>query len=363
MQGLPLRLSSMHDEAESTVCLIGFFDGLIEQHVDLPALVRHTAMIAGCSVGLEDPHGLTAASAFPDGTVGRHVRPPGATQRTLRSGHAAWISRGKTDGFPLDQILLERFAIACAANLARTESTVVELGDPALLELAVGRPTSATERSRAIALLGITPTTQVAVLAVRGPWERLSEILAQFSSGVWHRQSHLGEVHVVSVADSVPRDLRIPPGFRVGVSNPHPASELPTAWEGAARALRYTAESFAAGGRTERAMVFHEDLGPYDLLAARLRPEDITDIPDVEVLDQLADCATGQDLIRTVEVVAMSGSIREAARELHIHHNSVATRVARVQSAIGYAITTPQGMVRINLALALQRLRDNDLYR
>lgn len=121
MQGLLLRLSSLDADAESAVRLISFFDSLIEQHVDVTTLVLHTAMLAACTAGFEDRLTHTTTSASHDGTAGSLPCPPGAASRTLHGGHVAWIARAGTAALGLDQLLLERFAIACAGTLARVE--------------------------------------------------------------------------------------------------------------------------------------------------------------------------------------------------------------------------------------------------
>ena len=55
MRGLLLRLSGLDADAESAVRVIGFFDRLITERVGLDALVRSTAELAGCPVGLHAP--------------------------------------------------------------------------------------------------------------------------------------------------------------------------------------------------------------------------------------------------------------------------------------------------------------------
>jgi DNA-binding PucR family transcriptional regulator len=66
-------------------------------------------------------------------------------------------------------------------------------------------------------------------------------------------------------------------------------------------------------------------------------------------------------VIQTLEVLAEAGSLREAARRMHLHHNSIAARVRRAEELLGYKITEPAGGARLQLTLALRRLRSTDL--
>ncbi|MEV4806136.1 helix-turn-helix domain-containing protein [Nonomuraea sp. NPDC049421] len=48
--------------------------------------------------------------------------------------------------------------------------------------------------------------------------------------------------------------------------------------------------------------------------------------------------------------------IRGAAAALHPHHSSLAARVARAESVLGFSPADPPGRLRAHLALALVRL-------
>src|SRR5206468_11114717 len=107
--------------------------------------------------------------------------------------------------------------------------------------------------------------------------------------------------------------------------------DTPMSWEKAALAVRYAIASTGGTNAAVHPVVFAADLGPYALLADKLRSEDIRDVADIDVLDQFAADANGIGVLRTLEVVVEAGSLREAARKLHLHHNSVAARVARAE--------------------------------
>lgn len=61
---------------------------------------------------------------------------------------------------------------------------------------------------------------------------------------------------------------------------------------------------------------------------------------------------------RHVAALAAAGSIRQAAARLHMHHSSVAARLARAQAALGFPLDTAAGRLRLATALVLAHLRD-----
>ena len=52
-------------------------------------------------------------------------------------------------------------------------------------------------------------------------------------------------------------------------------------------------------------------------------------------------------------LVATSGNLTAAARELHLHANSVAYRLARLEESCGLEVRTRDGLLRARLALEL----------
>lgn len=73
--------------------------------------------------------------------------------------------------------------------------------------------------------------------------------------------------------------------------------------------------------KQEAILVAYEQLGGFAAVAHHVPVEAINQIEDVSVLDQLAAEPGGDDMIRTLEAVAASESLRSAAKILHLHHN------------------------------------------
>ena len=360
MQGLLLTLSGLDATAESAVRLISFFDSLVEQRVDLECLVSRAAMVADRTVGVQGLQGSFALRGHPDGSVDHGRMPRDAASHPVGTRHVAWLAKRREDPLPLDELVLERFAIACIATFGRDGLQGPSLGDPGLLDLVIAQSTSMPERARALHLLGHKPPVPVTALAVAGPADRLAEVGIELA-GSERWSASVGAVRAALVLGTAPPEICVPQGFTVGVGATVPGLSAPESWDQALRALRFAAaaDGRPSGGR--RAVVRVEELGPLAFLAARLRSADIKNVPDIESLDLLEAEDGGADLLRTLECFIEVGSLREAARQLHLHHNSVAARVARAERSLGYSITVPRGIARVGLAIALRRLRDHDL--
>ncbi|MFG3530998.1 helix-turn-helix domain-containing protein [Streptomyces sp. NPDC047917] len=364
MRGLVLRLAGLNAGAESAMRLIGFFDTLVEQRLGLDGVLGTAARVAGCPVGLAGP-GSDGLAARPDGGTRPGGPPPGAAVRELRGGQCAWLAR-EGGSQPLDGLFLERLALACDTVLSRRGSEAVPL-DPALLETAISSTAPLPERARALRLLGFAPSGPFTVLAVdggHGP-QGLVPVLERLPTAPAGRRrtAALGPVHAVAVAGPLPERLLAPAGFRIGVGPEVTATEAPRSWEGAMRALRFAGTSRSDAGLApvaEEPAIYHSSLGAFEVLARELSGPAIAGIGDLDVLDALAaEPGSGTELLTTLEVLVQAGSLRAAARDLHLHHNSVAVRVARAEAALGYGLGETVGRFRLALALALRRLRDN----
>lgn len=328
MQGLLLRLSTLDADAENAVRVIGFFDRLIAGRAGLDALVRSTAQLAECPVGISAPAtGLSIRAEPESGLVASADIPKGAARRELEGGTVVWVARSGPPP-PLDEMLLERFAIAVAVLLDHSSVPLPELGDPALVELVVSATAGTAERSRALHLLGLEPLAPLRVLATPGDLEGRSAVV--------------GDVRAVLLVGSVPA-LAVD---RVGVGPLRPAIEAAQSWQAARTALRFTSKV--------EPVIWWEHLGGLAPSAERLDPSSLAAVPDVCALDQLA----AED-IAVLDAFCATGSARRAADVLHRHHSTVPARLTRAEGVLGFPLTTPAGRFRLQLALTLRRLRDD----
>jgi PucR C-terminal helix-turn-helix domain len=357
--GLLLRLSALDADAASALRVIGFFDVLVEQSASIDVVLKRTAALAGCAVGLrrtDNPRGRRADVNTP---VHDGAPPVWARVRDVPEDHEVWVERLGTE-LPLDDLLLERFALATSVALSRRERDVDGMDGPALLRLAIDASADETRRRRALTRLGLAPTGVVHTVAAAGAPELVDVLAGQV--GPLLARAPVGMVHALVFAHPLPDELSVPTGARVGIAAPRSADSLPAAWREAGIALRYALPSrhdHPPYSLDEAVAVRYARLGGFGLLAERMPPEAIDGVADVRALDELASEATGEDLLRTLEVVASTESVRRAAAILHRHHNSVAHRVARAEKVLGFSLAEPYARSRLMLALVLRRLRDS----
>ncbi|MGW0520196.1 helix-turn-helix domain-containing protein [Crossiella sp. NPDC003009] len=339
MEGLLLRLSALDADAAGEVRVIAFFDSLIARRVGLDTLLSTTAQLVECPVGLGTAKRGLALAADPAGGVRAGVTTPkGARARELPDGSRVWLARPGA-GLPMDEMVLERFAIAAELVLAR--GGLPELGDPALVELVLAERAGEAERARALHLLGLTPGTRVRVLAVAGD-----------STGLGGWSAELGQLRAVLLAEPPELDQVRPPA-RVGVGGEVAAIEARRSWRQARLAVR-----LAGALPWDPPVCRWEHLGALAAVAEGLRAEDIETIPDVRALDRLAAAPLGADLLLILSAVCAHESVRKAAAEVHRHHSSVAARLAHAEAELGFPVTTAAGRFRLHLAMVLRRLRD-----
>jgi PucR-like helix-turn-helix protein len=338
MKGLLLRLSGLDADAENAVRVIGFFDRLITARAGLDALVRSTAELAGCLVGVHAPGQGLSLRAEPGADVTTPgPAPGGAATRLLEGGVVVWVARAGAP-IPLDDMLLERFAIAAAILLEHSGVPRPELGDPALVELVLSADTGTAERSRALHLLGFGPAARLRVLAGIGV------------DALGGRSARLGSVRAVLVAEEGP-GLELPPGGRAGLGPELPAIDVARSWAAARTALRFTSAA--------EPVVWWERLGSLAALDGKLGPADLAELADVRALDRLAAEPHGEDTLAALDALCATGSARKAAAVLHRHHSTMPARLARAEAVLGFDVDSPAGRFRLHLALMLRRLRDN----
>lgn len=264
--------------------------------------------------------------------------------------------------------------LAGLAGLARSRQddvrTAGRLVAAPLLRLLGSAGSGSAELATAFAATGLDPETPLRVLVARtqGPHvgtELLDELLA----------GHEGTVLVGAVGDSSdayalvdtgpgwPEDWAAtatrtlcaldpaPPGaMLVGVGGPVTVSGL----RGAAEEARQSV--LAAARRDERvAVVSGEEIGVHRLLVGGA-PDALRVALRERVLGMLVeyDRTQGTDLVRTVRVfLECSASPARAAKELHVHVNTLRYRITRASELLGVDLTDFRNQVDVYLALQI----------
>ncbi|MFD0375928.1 helix-turn-helix domain-containing protein [Streptomyces sp. NPDC127112] len=341
MEALAVRLSGLDPYVDGAMRIVAFYDTLMRRRVDLPALGRASSALAECVVGLR-LHGTgRVVRVTPDGRPAPTPSAPASTTAPITLDEeeigTVWLERPGPPG-PLDEVLLDRLALAAAGAVERYGPARTTMADPALVELAISPDTDETDRARALRLLGFPAGAPLRVLAVRTrlPLDRAAALVC-----------HAGPVKAALVNDvgvilATTLDLaRLPPDARAGLGG---ATTPDRSWRQARTALRFT------GPREP--LVRHTDLGALALLA-ELPAETVRHNPDVAAIARLA--ADPQDL-QTLETYCATGSLRRAAELLHLHHSSVARRLEHITRTLNLDLTTPTGRLRAQLALTAWHL-------
>lgn len=367
----PLLLSELGSDPGSVLRLVAQFDALEEQEVNADAAVRFAALIAGCPVGVRWPGGTVVRydasgrlDPIEDGIEG------GTVPTTDQNDAVVWVERDGT-GHPLDEVLLDRLRRLVRRVAARTGvSGTPHLGDPALLEVVLSAKEHREDRARAIRLLGLDETRPTCVLAASGysPRETVRLVTGELPaptvrSAVIGNATAIvcqGSIDMTELSDRLERVIveQFPAvvntgtasGPWIGIGSLGNAFSASTSWHEAVRALR-----FASSTGFGRRVVAYERLSSLELLAD-LPIDRVRRNRDVARINEIASSPAGELDVQTTEAFFVYGSLRRTAAELHVHHSTVAARLARVQAAMGWDFDEPVDRFLGTLVLMVRRI-------
>jgi hypothetical protein len=221
------RLSQLDSEAEGALRVVMFYDTLTRRRVDIPALARALAGLAQCVAGIR-LHGTGQVIRMsPEGMATPPASLPASATAPITLDEeeigAVWLER---PGVPvsLDQVLLDRLAIAATAVVVKYGPARTTMADPALVELVVSSDADEAARHRALRLLGFAAGLQVRVVAVRSqlPLDQVGHLICPIRTV---KAASVGDVGVILAATIDP--AAFPAGVRAGIG----AAERPDrAW-------------------------------------------------------------------------------------------------------------------------------------
>ncbi|MGW3412627.1 helix-turn-helix domain-containing protein [Streptomyces sp. NPDC000888] len=344
MEALAVRLSHLDSQAEGAIRVVMFYDTLMRRRVDIPALARASAVLAECVTGIR-LHGTgRAIRVSSDGREASTPPSPASTTASITLDEeeigTVWLERSSAPG-SLDELMLDRFALAAAAVVERYGPARTTMADPALVELVISSDSDEAARARALRLLGFAADLPVRVIAVRSRLP-LDKIGCLVCPGRPVKAAPLADVGVIL---GTSEDLaRFPAGVRAGIG----AADSPDrSWREARTALRFTTP--------REPVIRYADLGALALLA-EIPQDTARENADVAAIVRMAD--SPEDL-ETLDAYCATGSLRRAADLLHLHHSSVSRRLEQIGKTLGFELTQPTGLVRAALALTAWRLLDD----
>jgi hypothetical protein len=341
MEALVARLSHLDSHVEGAIRVVAFYDTLMRRRVDFPALARASAGLAECVAGIRlDGTGRTIRMA-PDGRAAPD--PPAAASTTApitfddEEIGSVWLERPGEPN-PLDEVLLDRLALAAAAVVERYGPAHTTMADPALVELVISSGSDDAARARALRLLGFAPDLPVRVVAVRTKVP-LNQVAGAICPSRPVKAAPVADLGVILATTVDP--TRFPAGVLAGVGA---ADTADRSWREARIALRFTT--------SRQPVIDYDSLGALTLLAHV--PEDAArDNADVAAITRIAG---NVDDLGTLDAYCATGSLRRAADQLHLHHSSVARRLDQLGKTLGIELTEPTGLIRARLALITWRL-------
>ncbi|WP_240523938.1 helix-turn-helix domain-containing protein [Gordonia polyisoprenivorans] len=357
MQGLMYRLAELDADSAGMVRIIDYFDALLRHGADVTELLRASAVLADCVVGIR-ANGLVTRRCTPRGEWRRPLEASAATtsRDIVLDDHCigtVWIE-GPGTALPLDEMLVDRLALTAAA-IIRPHRAQSDLEQSAALLNADGAATALD----ACSALDVDPTLRARVVSLADPTDQSDHVAhvaqrlaRQLSPGrltaVATDRDHLV---VVTDLDETVAALSADPAARTVACGASLESDVATLhrWVGTARLAQKHC------GTTN--MVFCADeIGALNLLLT-VAPESLSAIPDVARCDYVRQSKNGADLLDTLRVYLQVGTLRDTAEQMHMHHSSIATRLKSLSAAVHFDVTAIENRARATAMLLVDDLR------
>ncbi|MEZ0362126.1 PucR family transcriptional regulator [Mycobacterium sp. pUA109] len=348
-------------EAAAALRIVAYFDELDESAAGAETVLASAAALADCAVGARWASG-TVIRCDANGSLDTPTELP-----PLHDDPTVWLERGGA-AQRMDPVLVDR--VRRTLRRVATRPASLQLGDPALLEVVLSDNESPAERARAIRLLGLDESREVRVLAVSAgsPAEALRVVVRElgdqpvrsvvigadtallcYSSEDARTLSDRLDAAIIA-AFPPPLPAHVGRGPWVGIGAKTTAFGAAASWRQAQRGLR-----FASSTHYGRRAVAYERLSVLELLAD-LPLEQVLRHHDVARINAIAATPAGAHDVDTTEAFCVLGSLRRTAAQLHLHHSTVAARIAHVEAAMGWDLADPIDRFTATLVLFVRRI-------
>jgi hypothetical protein len=331
MQELVGRITALDPVASESLRVIAYFDALIEGHATAEALLRAASVLIGCAVGF-------VAGDMVMRLDDRGIRIPVPAELALDAwpNHSVsddwhtWIERSG-EPHANDEMVLERLAIGLGICLERTHPIAIVRRN---LEILIDAGETAENRANAATRLRLGPGVLQIVATpadVTVDSKAKSVVVATPS----------GRVRAILTAP----DGGVPLPNRCGIGMPVDSTNASRSWNTALIALRMTSPA--------EPLVDAAGLGSVLLLAEAADASPVQQ-PDVIVIEDVV--AGDPRNLDQMELILRSDSIRAAAVAAKVHHSTMQGRVTELSDRLGFDVRSPDGRVRLALAIRLYRL-------
>ena len=121
----------------------------------------------------------------------------------------------------------------------------------------------------------------------------------------------------------------------------------------------YTALLLSMDDQEDSGVYHYSDSGIYQVLPLMLEHINIDDYVQQflgRVMEYEKD--KGGDLLATLGAILCCSNLKAAAKELHVHHNTVLWRKDKIEKILGYSIDDPNKRIHLAAAMKLRRIRE-----
>lgn len=296
--------------------------------------------------------------SLPGGQVQRsHVDPAGMT------GEAAGIDVLIEPPLPAPAARFIRQRLIHAVKLIGhyDTSTQVSEGVGYQIRLLLDGEVPESRRAEILRRLGIADAASLTVVAIAGTRqspEQGNQLAAALAGGSAVLAARMGEVLAVILRNPPNLEVGVPEGLSVGVGESLEPGRIQESWRGAATALRFSLPSKRSRGPYrlfDAVIVDIRGVGPMRVLAEAVNHSDARHLPDVKAIREMAESGH-PDTLAVLEAVAATESVRQAAKLVHLHHNTVAQRAEVAERMLGFEFRGHYGRARLLIGLTLHRL-------
>lgn len=334
MQELLGRIAKLDPEASLGLRVIACFDELMAGEVNSHALASAAAALAGCPAGFRGGDGSRQLRVDSGGVSIPGDRPAEVAALSLPNDSEVWLEREDV-ALPNDELILERFGLAIGVRFGLERQ---QLETPRDVALALDPAATPEDRSAAAVRLGLTPGSGYRVLAA--PLFAVFEKRPAGPTDVI--TSEHGTLQVVIVTDDT-EDIAVTPA---GLGPSGLIGELPRSLRAAVVALRLSRPP-------EEGLVRAENFG--GLVELLAESSDTTD-PDAALIDEIMGSPWAES---TVRVLLEAPTIRQAARDLGLHHSTVQSRAEQIERCLGYDPLSGYNRTRLGISVLRWRLRNS----
>lgn len=241
------------------------------------------------------------------------------------------------------------------ASIQVTESASDQIR---LLLSAVGPESRRGEIRLRLGLADGVPVTVVAISGAGRYPDLAKRLAADLAAGSAMVSAQVGGVLAVILRRMPNLEVGVPEGLSIGIGEPFAPELIQESWRGATTALRFSLPSRRARGpyrEFDAVIVDIRNVGPLRVLAEAVDQVDVRQLADVKAIRKLARDGLA-DTLSVLEAVAATESIRQAAKLVHLHHNTVAQRVEVAERILGFDFRGNYGRTRLLIGLTLHRL-------